>query len=756
MKILKMNFKLFIVILFSIVFSFYIKPVLSNNISIKIEGNSFTDVDVILSLLDKDPVDLSKEYSDYIIKKLNESELFDNVQVQIKENEYLILVKEYPNINKIYYVNNDRFKDEELNNIVEQLNLTNIDPTKVNLFIKETKLIYESFGYNNIKINYSEILDQNTNTADLTFTFDEGKITKINSITFEGNKFIKSDELRQVIKSKTKSLRNIFANNNFKNLVLENDQYLIQNYYKNRGYIDISVNTKIEYLDSNKVNIYFYISEGEVYKFSSFNLQDTNNILDQTTLELVKLKLDQSLEENNTFSFKKIIDLKSQISEIVFDSNIDFFEIKSFDKIEDRNVSIYFEIILISPKYTNQINIVGNSRTYDYVIRRELDIAEGDAIYPNQVNDITSKLLSLGLFKSVKVSEKIIEDNIVDLIIDVEEKQTGTVSAGVSVGTLEGFSILGGLKERNFYGTGRSLEFLLNTSDNGRELTLITSDRFAALEDGQLSYKLNYEEQDLSKSSSYKLNTFKTGVGIGYIINKNLFHNFNIEYLLKDYEITNKSTVASSIANSSGENVSLLIKNNFRYSTLNKGFIPKQGNYFNYNNTIETPTSSSNGYFRNTFTYKNYTNISDRNIFSLQARLGNIISLNNNDILSDDKFSLGGRWLRGFDNYGAGPRNSRTSYVGGNNIVALKLDFSREIIKDSNFPVFVNLFNDYGLLWENKTKPTNSNNSLRASAGFGIKYYSPIGPIGFSWGYPLIDEDYDIKRMFLFSIGNID
>ena len=751
-----MNFKLFIVILFSIVFSFYIKPVLSNNISIKIEGNSFTDVDVILSLLDKDPVDLSKEYSDYIIKKLNESELFDNVQVQIKENEYLILVKEYPNINKIYYVNNDRFKDEELNNIVEQLNLTNIDPTKVNLFIKETKLIYESFGYNNIKINYSEILDQNTNTADLTFTFDEGKITKINSITFEGNKFIKSDELRQVIKSKTKSLRNIFANNNFKNLVLENDQYLIQNYYKNRGYIDISVNTKIEYLDSNKVNIYFYISEGEVYKFSSFNLQDTNNILDQTTLELVKLKLDQSLEENNTFSFKKIIDLKSQISEIVFDSNIDFFEIKSFDKIEDRNVSIYFEIILISPKYTNQINIVGNSRTYDYVIRRELDIAEGDAIYPNQVNDITSKLLSLGLFKSVKVSEKIIEDNIVDLIIDVEEKQTGTVSAGVSVGTLEGFSILGGLKERNFYGTGRSLEFLLNTSDNGRELTLITSDRFAALEDGQLSYKLNYEEQDLSKSSSYKLNTFKTGVGIGYIINKNLFHNFNIEYLLKDYEITNKSTVASSIANSSGENVSLLIKNNFRYSTLNKGFIPKQGNYFNYNNTIETPTSSSNGYFRNTFTYKNYTNISDRNIFSLQARLGNIISLNNNDILSDDKFSLGGRWLRGFDNYGAGPRNSRTSYVGGNNIVALKLDFSREIIKDSNFPVFVNLFNDYGLLWENKTKPTNSNNSLRASAGFGIKYYSPIGPIGFSWGYPLIDEDYDIKRMFLFSIGNID
>ena len=141
---------------------------------------------------------------------------------------------------------------------------------------------------------------------------------------------------------------------------------------------------------------------------------------------------------------------------------------------------------------------------------------------------------------------------------------------------------------------------------------------------------------------------------------------------------------------------------------------------------------------------------------SIQTRLGNVISLNNNDILTDDKFSLGGRWLRGFDTYGAGPRNSRTSYIGGNNLIVSKLDFSKELTRNSNFPLYINFFNDYGLLWENKTKPTKSDNALRASAGFGFKYYSPIGPVGFSWGFPLMDEEYDIKRMFLFSIGNID
>ena len=134
----------------------------------------------------------------------------------------------------------------------------------------------------------------------------------------------------------------------------------------------------------------------------------------------------------------------------------------------------------------------------------------------------------------------------------------------------------------------------------------------------------------------------------------------------------------------------------------------------------------------------------------------NDIQINTITILTDDKFALGGRWLRGFDSFGAGPRNSRTSYIGGNNLAVLKLDYSYEITRQSDFPFLLNIFNDYGILWENKTKPINNDNNVRASAGFGIKYYSPIGPIGFSWGYPLIHKDYDIKRMFLFSIGNID
>ena len=146
----------------------------------------------------------------------------------------------------------------------------------------------------------------------------------------------------------------------------------------------------------------------------------------------------------------------------------------------------------------------------------------------------------------------------------------------------------------------------------------------------------------------------------------------------------------------------------------------------------------------------------NKNIFSAQGKLGNIFSLNDSEISADNKFSLGGRWLRGFDAYGAGPRNSRTSYVGGNNILALKLDISRPISLNEQNPIYLNLFNDYGTVWGNKNTVTSSDQDLRVSYGFGINYYSPIGPIGFSWGFPLVHKDYDIKRMFLFSVGNLN
>ncbi|GIR47015.1 MAG: hypothetical protein CM15mP57_0570 [Alphaproteobacteria bacterium] len=116
-----------------------------------------------------------------------------------------------------------------------------------------------------LKLNILKKYNEDTNTVDLYFNISEGKITKINKIIINGNNSILTDDIKEIIQSKTKSIRNIFANNNYKPLNVERDKYTIVNYYKNNGFLDVNVETKIEYLKSNKVNIYFDITEGEIY-----------------------------------------------------------------------------------------------------------------------------------------------------------------------------------------------------------------------------------------------------------------------------------------------------------------------------------------------------------------------------------------------------------------------------------------------------------------------------------------------------------
>ena len=157
MKILKKNFKNLKLIIFSFfILLFFSDKSLSNDVLFEIEGNNFTDTDAILSLLNNVPENVDAEYSDEILKTLNDSNLFSEVIVKYVDNKYIIIVKEYLNINNLYFSNNERLKDEDLELIALQLNLNNYNSRSVNLFINEIKKLYQSYGYNNVKIEYSK------------------------------------------------------------------------------------------------------------------------------------------------------------------------------------------------------------------------------------------------------------------------------------------------------------------------------------------------------------------------------------------------------------------------------------------------------------------------------------------------------------------------------------------------------------------------------------------------------------------------
>ena len=296
MKMLIINVNCCLKILIKVFFLVFISfKLFSNDYSIKIEGNDYTDETAIKSLIKDQPTEISEKYSNYIIKTLDNSLLFKSVSVSIKENSYIITIEEYANVNKIYFENNDRFEDDELEEYSKELNLNNLNPLSIDKFKSEIMNLYQSLGYNNIKITHDMNLDAKTNTADLFFNIDEGTITKINNIFFVGNKNISSQELKSHIDSKTKNLLNIFANNNFKKFSVIEDSRKIKKLYSNRGFPDAKIDYTIEYLNSNKVNIYFDVFEGNLFSFKEINILDNENLLDEN-LKIIVNSLIKKME----------------------------------------------------------------------------------------------------------------------------------------------------------------------------------------------------------------------------------------------------------------------------------------------------------------------------------------------------------------------------------------------------------------------------------------------------------------------------
>ena len=741
---------------------FYFNVSLANeNIKINIINGDNIDEQTIYSILDTYD-EINDEQLNSIIKKLKKNKYISEVNILKQDNIYIINISQHRIINDVKFKGLNRFNKTDLNLILPFDQFLKVDDeNQINKFINELKELYYSYAFNKINIEYKLVnAEDNQNFADIEFIINEGKISKINKIKFIGNSFYKRSILLNNIKSQERNYLKLRLFNNFKYYVVENDILRLRNFYLNTGFRDIKIESKTEYLESkNKFNIYFYINEGKLYSFDKFNIKIDLNNIDLPQLEEIKNTFDILIEEkfkkDKTFNISNINSVEDDISELLYDKGFSFFDIKIEEKLDNQNVNINFVILDSSPKYAKEINITGNKRTLDKVIRRNIHFAEGDPFNDQDIKNVNTRLRNLNFFKKIDINSNKIDGNDYSLDIDVDEKPTGDFQIGVTFGTIEGATLITELNEKNIAGTGRDLSFVINTSENKSKYKLSSNEPFAFNRPIDLLYGVEFNEQDLSSSSSYQVETLKFDSGINFDISNKIKYGFNINYELKDYTITDSSSASSSIINSSGKNAYINFINNINYYDLNSFVNPSEGTSINYKNTLSPSTNSNGSLIKNEIVHRKFIPIDD-SIFSIQTKLGNITSLENKEILNDNKFALGGSWLRGFDIYGVGPRNSYTSYQGGNNVIVTKFDFDRPINKISDNPVYLTIFSDVGKVWGNKNNPTSSTESIRSSYGYGIKWYSPIGPLGFSWAFPIQDEDYDIKRSFLFSIGNIN
>ena len=727
----------------------------SNNFDIKkvvVNGERRLSESFILNYLPNYPDTIySDEILNEFIKNLYKTGYFSKVKVNKKDNVLIIDVEEFPLINEISFSGNDFFDKEQLEKVIsiktrDIFNVENIDEA-----VEKIKIEYQKVGRYLTEVSVKKKL-LSEGRVDINFDINEGDSLVVKNINFIGNKSFKSNELKSKITTKEDAWYKIFGSNKFLPERLEYDKEKLTKFYNERGYINFRViSAKGELLpDVSGFNINFLLDEGKRFTVNelAFFSSSIKNINKKTLLQKISLK------KGDFFDSRALEDTTNYL--------INFFEQKGFNfvnvipSIEKKSslVNISFSISEGEPKYINRININGNTRTNDAVIRRELSFFEGDAFNRVKVDNSINSIRRLGYFKSVNYSLKNLDGNKVDLNIDVKETNTGSVSFGVGYSSLSKTSIAFGLREKNFLGEGKKIKLEASLSEKKSTYNFGITEPYFLDRHVSLSGDI-FDQETENKAGDIKSSTQGLSLGIGFK-QDNLLQSFKYKISTTKSSTSTTSTAASQ----TGEEDLDIITSSISYSIVNDTtdsfFDPNSGNRFKVENTL-AGIGGDTAFIKSVLNYAHYLPVSYGDYtFSFKAGAG-FISGFDKKITSSNRFLFGGKTLRGFDNSGVGPRDTGNKQaVGGNNFY----NFSFEIKSDQWLPSDTGLewllFTDIGSLWgtDYKNGVEGFNDiSPRITNGFGLSMTTPIGPLQMIWGFPVISESYDVDENFQFSIG---
>ena len=720
---------------------------------ISVNGNQRVSEGTVRSYL---PIDIGDEISpnilDKAIDRLFSTNLFSDVDISIENGLVNIVLKENPIINRVVVEGNDVL-DADL--LLAQLD---IQPRRV--YTKKVAIdgmqklleIYELSGRFGASIEPA-IIELENNRVDLIFVVDEGPLIKITSIKFNGNERFSDRKLKQVIASREKRWW-AFASSSDKydEGRLNYDIRLLRQFYQTRGYADINVKRARGGLlpDRTGFAISFILEEGPIYNFDKINVvSKIEGMDDETLLETVSFKTGER------YDIRRLEESLLNITNKLGDFGYAFVNVTPDIKTNPQKATldIQFNVDTARKNYVERIEIIDNSRTADFVVRREMQIVEGDAYNQVKLNESLRNIRNLGFFSDVLVETKpgsSADQSIIE--IGVKEQSTGSLAIGFGYSSIDKSSLSLGINERNFLGTGRSVGFSASLSEKKSNFNLSITEPFFL--NRNLSASSNIFTNKV-ESGSATTSSRGFGFGLGFNAANNVYH--RISYNLAENK-TNQNTNNSS--SSTGENNKKLVSSSIGYrlgvEKRDDRFDPSDGFFAEISETY----SGIGGdviFLRSILRGAYYKPISfDRFVLGARAETGNINGLGEN-VTQSNRFLLGGNKVRGFDGAGIGPRdNTSGGAVGGNNYYAGSLEVISDVGLNPDLGVRWTLFADYGSAWGTDFPSGvegSDDDSMRQSIGFGLLWDTAIGPLSFYWADPISMQSYDKLREFQFTIG---
>src|SRR6266576_923933 len=744
--------------------------------SVRIEGIQRIEPETVRSYLLLQPGDAwDPERVDRSLKALFTTGLFADVKLTREGNTLVVRVVENPIINRIAFEGNSKLSDKDLNGEIQLRPRVVYTRTRVQNDAKRILDLYRRRGRFGASVE-PKVIQLSENRVDLVFEINEGEFTGVRSINFVGSRKFSDSKLRGVLQTKeNRWYRFLSTDDSYDPDRLTYDRELLRKFYLSEGYADFRVVSVVaeSITKNNGFIVTFTLDEGERYRFGKI---DVNIKIKDLPAEAVLPLL--TVHTGDWYDAEAVEKSISVLTDALGNRGYAFVEIKPnvTRNREDHTVDITFDVQEGPQVYVERVDIVGNVRTLDKVVRREFQLVEGDAFNSPKMQRSQQRIKNLGFFKKVEVTNSpgSAPDRTV-VTAEVEEQSTGELSLGIGFSTTDGPLADVNIRERNFLGRGQDLRLGAVVSLRSQQVDLSFTEPYFL--DKNIAAGIDIFEIKTSPTANffsgvtppYQQFSYGGALRTGYQITENLRQ--TLKYTGRSDNITNlQSNTSLFIVLQAGVHTTSEVGQVLLYDRRDDRLEPTSGFYASVGNDF-AGVGFGVDYVRNKVNAGYYYSVFPEWVLSVTGEAGYIFGWNGQNVLIQDRFFVGGDNLRGFQSAGIGPRDSVSGdALGGQKYYLGSVTLGVPLGRPKEWGVSGRVLTDFGTLYHmqrtNIVLPpallastggiqplVEQSPALPASAGVGVSWKSPVGPIRLDIAYPIKKEPFDKTQLFRVSFG---
>lgn len=771
-------------------------------LSIEFEGLRRVDDEALARLMKSkvgDELDATLVTED--LRALWEAGFFRDVKIQQESDpagvRLFVVAAEKPSIREVEFVGVDQVSQSDVDEVVDIKPFTILNVEQVKRNVTKIKDLYVEKGYYLADVSY-RVVPVDDARVDIAFDVVENAKVVVKQLTFVGNTSIPSDRIKSVLQTREgNELSFLTQSGTYKKEFFQTDLFRIQSLYLDEGFVEIKVGEPTATLSPDRRFIYLSvpITEGERYNFGTVGFSgeiDLVNDKGERVVDESDLRKTLSIEEGALFVRTQLFDNIQKVTDVYRNQGYAYANVTPNSKLnrKERIVNLEFDIERGEIVHFGRIEIVGNTRTRDKVIRRELAIIEGQKYSAAAIEISKARAFQLGFFEDVQVTtQRSSQQNVLDVTVEVKERSTGTFQIGAGFSSVERFIATAQISQNNFLGNGQLLSLSAQLSFGQFQRQLATFQFFEPyFQDSLWSLGFN---AFLTQRQFIDFRREATGVSptFGYPLTREL--RVSLGYTLENVDVVPVNEDAFTYYPLNRGGISSALIAGISYDTRDNRLFPSSGSFLQFRSEFSNSVIGADSdleYNRYTLILRKYYPLGFLGlVLRGNANFGLVTTSADEGVPISERFFPGGIFsVRGFRPRALGPSrnvanvlepNSRTRefVIGGNKQVIFNLELEAPIIASAGIRAVIfadagNAFDDSeGFFYydtpEDLIPPAFLNGSGRRitpplglyySVGFGFRWFSPIGPLRFEWGIPITKrQQSDDGMIFEFTIGNL-